>query len=486
MARAKHRAALQSKVLISILGAAVLGVVLLTASWLSGRSAADRSDPPALELATATTAHTTPNAAAEACSTDSAPDSPACASRTQALELLREVNATAERLQVMSPERWAGNAYTDGLSAFEAAQQAILKSEFSTALSDLENAKSLLMGVEGSAVGVALQSAMEGWNKLDAGNPEIALEMFDLALLIQPDNAGAMSGRNRALVYEQVRTLESESRRLLQSGNAVEAEKKLRQAAQLDAADPAIQSSLAEVSAAVREEKLAAATKLGYQALEQGSYRHAADYFDRALAMDSQSAAAREGKKLALAELAVQQRQSYEAQSAAAVEQGRWAEAITSAEAALRLDPASSAARASLQQATRGQQLEASLDQILSAPSRLSDAGAYKDAQAVAQAARSAGDLGPQAPRKIEALETLLASMAKPQKLEVVSDGSTIVAVERVGSLGQIDKVTIELKPGKYVLRGSRQGYRDVRMEIDVASGSSLNSYEIICNERIP
>jgi len=467
-------------------GAAVLAGVLLATSWLSGRSAVDHSDQDALELATATTVQTTPNAAVEACTADSAPDSPACASRTQALEMLREVNASAERLQGLTPEHWAGSAYSDGLSAFEAAQQAILKGEFITALSDLENAKTLLMGVEASAAGVALQATKDGWDKLAAGNPDVAVEMFDIALLIQPDDAGARSGRDRALVYEQVRTLESESRRQLQSGNAVEAEKKLRQAAQLDGADQAIQSSLAEVSAAIRDEKLATAIKSGYQALEQRSYRSAADSFARALAIDPQSAAAREGQRLALAKYSVEQRQSYEAQSAEAIAQGRWAEAISSAEAALRLDPAASAARASLERASRGQQVEASLDQILSAPGRLSDAGAYKNAQAVAQTARSSGDLGPQVPSKIAALETLLTTMATPQKLDVISDGKTSVTVERVGSLGKIEKVSIELKPGKYVLRGSRQGYRDVRMEIDIAPNSPQSSYEIICDERIP
>jgi tetratricopeptide (TPR) repeat protein len=305
-------------------------------------------------------------------------------------------------------------------------------------------------------------------------------------LLIQPEHAEAISGRNRALVYEQVRTLESESRRLLQSGNAVEAEKKLRQAEQLDGADQASQSSLAEVSAVVREEKLAASTKSGYQALGQRSYSDAVDYFDQALAIDPQSAAAREGKKQALAEYSVVLRQLNEEQAAAAIAQGRWALAISSAEKALRIDPAASAARASLERATLGQQIEASLDQILSAPSRLSDAGVYKEAQVVVQTARSSGDLGPQVPSKIESLETLLAKMATPQKIDIVSDGKTSVSVERVGSLGQIDKVSIELKPGRYVLRGSRPGYRDVRMEIDVTPNSPRNNYEIICNERIP
>jgi len=472
--------------MISILGAVVLAVVLLVTSWLSGRSAGDRSDPHALELATTLTAEPTADAIAVDCNADSAPDSPACSSRVQALELLREVNSTAERLQVLTPERWAGNSYSEGLSAFEAAQKAILEGEFDIALSELENANRLLMEVEASAEGVALQAALDGWDKLEAGNPEIAVEMFDLTLLIQPDNAGASSGRNRALVYEQVRTLESESRRLLQAGDAIEAEKKLRQAELLDGEDQAIQSNLAEVTAAAREEKVVAAIKSGYQALEQGSYRSAADYFSQALAIDPQSAAAREGKKLALVEYSAQQRKSYEAQSAEAVAQGRWAEAISSAEAALRLDSSASAARANLQRATRGQRIETSLDRFLGAPGRLSNAGVYKDAQAIVQEARSSGDLGPQVPSKIEALETLLATMATPHKLDIVSDGKSSVSIERVGSLGKIDKVSIELKPGRYVLRGSRQGYRDVRMEINITPDSPRNSYEIICNERIP
>jgi hypothetical protein len=43
----------------------------------------------------------------------------------------------------------------------------------------------------------------------------------------------------------------------------------------------------------------------------------------------------------------------------------------------------------------------------------------------------------------------------------------------------------VGLKPGTYIVTGSRDGYRDVRREISVTPGQTVINLEIHCEERI-
>ena len=43
----------------------------------------------------------------------------------------------------------------------------------------------------------------------------------------------------------------------------------------------------------------------------------------------------------------------------------------------------------------------------------------------------------------------------------------------------------LELLPGRYVVRGERPGYRDVRLELNVSVGSATPTLKVVCEEKI-
>jgi hypothetical protein len=55
----------------------------------------------------------------------------------------------------------------------------------------------------------------------------------------------------------------------------------------------------------------------------------------------------------------------------------------------------------------------------------------------------------------------------------------------KVARLGRFSDKTLQLKPGNYTLLGSRDGYRDVRVQFSVRAGQAPPSLGISCTDKI-
>ena len=67
----------------------------------------------------------------------------------------------------------------------------------------------------------------------------------------------------------------------------------------------------------------------------------------------------------------------------------------------------------------------------------------------------------------------------------IQSDGATQVTIQKFRALGRVTQTELELKPGRYVLVGTRDGYRDVRREILLKPGEAAPVVELRCSEAI-
>ena len=73
----------------------------------------------------------------------------------------------------------------------------------------------------------------------------------------------------------------------------------------------------------------------------------------------------------------------------------------------------------------------------------------------------------------------------RPVGVTVVSDHATVVMIRGVRSLGRIDRTTVTLRPGTYVIQGYRAGYCAIQMEVRVAASSKPGEVVVICDERM-
>ena len=65
----------------------------------------------------------------------------------------------------------------------------------------------------------------------------------------------------------------------------------------------------------------------------------------------------------------------------------------------------------------------------------------------------------------------------------LTSDAATEVTISQIGPLGKFARKELQLRPGRYVLKGSRDGRRDVRLEVNVVP--QMTPVEISCRETI-
>ena len=73
----------------------------------------------------------------------------------------------------------------------------------------------------------------------------------------------------------------------------------------------------------------------------------------------------------------------------------------------------------------------------------------------------------------------------RPVGVTVVSDHATVVMIRGVRLLGRIDRTTVTLRPGTYVIQGYRAGYWAIQMEVRVAASSKPGEVVVICDERM-
>lgn len=80
---------------------------------------------------------------------------------------------------------------------------------------------------------------------------------------------------------------------------------------------------------------------------------------------------------------------------------------------------------------------------------------------------------------------TTRADMGKPVHLSLLSDSATAVAIPSIGQFGTFAKRDIELKPGRYTVIGTRDGYRDVYRDITVVAGQESQTIHVSCSDPI-
>ena len=125
------------------------------------------------------------------------------------------------------------------------------------------------------------------------------------------------------------------------------------------------------------------------------------------------------------------------------------------------------------------------VEKYIACPHRLSSDNVAKSAQDFlwdqAKVAQFSGLLS----AKMDRLEQLVISYGTKVAVRLVSDELTFVSIRGLGSVGKISEKVIQIRPGKYTIEGSREGFRSKLVEFEIKPESKLFSIEIYCDERI-
>jgi hypothetical protein len=151
----------------------------------------------------------------------------------------------------------------------------------------------------------------------------------------------------------------------------------------------------------------------------------------------------------------------------------RWDDAVTAYSGILRADPSQAFAQEGRDRARGRLELNDSLQAIIDRPDLLASADARAQAATLLQSAQQISSPGPALRLQMARVSALLPEFEHPVHLSLVSDGFTQVTIMNVGAFGSFTRREVDLKPGRYTVIGSREGYRDVRRDISVSPGQT-------------
>ncbi len=269
------------------------------------------------------------------------------------------------------------------------------------------------------------------------------------------------------------------------AGNNAAAQKAYQEAVNLDPLHQKAAQSLAAIKTEITESSFRQHMSRAYSALDTGDFEAAISAFEQAGTVHPGHPAIAQGTAQ------VENRRSQETVSrqiadAAQLESSEeWAQAVTVYEALLEQDPTLTEAKVKLIPARVRADLDLRLNDYSAEPLRLSQAPVYRLAQVTLNDARGIPNPGGKLRAQIDQLENLLERALTAVDVVFQSDNLTVVTLFRVAQLGQFEQTSLTLMPGKYVVGGQRQGFRDVRVEFSVTGEPLDGPIVVSCKEPI-
>ncbi|MBS0379946.1 MAG: serine/threonine protein kinase [Proteobacteria bacterium] len=385
--------------------------------------------------------------------------------KAERILLEQRINA----LEVRGASTWAGPDYASA-RAETAAAEAHDANGAVQAEAHVVRARELLGHVEDAASAALEAELTAGDRALSEHQRTLALQAFDLAVRIAPRDPRALAGQAQARALPAA------------PGSAANATAVAAPAAQAPA--PAARTTAPAPAAppAAGEDVYAKAAAAGFAALGAGRLEDARAAFERARTANPQGSEAQEGLRRVNAALRERTFTSLRTRAEDAEADERWDDALAAYAAILRSDPTQQFAVDGRARAQGREDLAEGLQSLIDRPDLLVTPEARARAGTLLQTAQGIDAPGPALRVQMARVAALLPEFEKPVRLSLVSDGFTQVTVSGVGTFGGFTRRDIELKPGRYTLIGSREGYRDVHRDLSVSPGQT-QTISVTCYE---
>ncbi len=163
----------------------------------------------------------------------------------------------------------------------------------------------------------------------------------------------------------------------------------------------------------------------------------------------------------------------------------RWQEAEKTYTEILAIDPAAASALTGFDRSSTRSKLDEKLEYHLRNPVRLSSAKVFEEVNDLLDEARAVNPPGPRLEAQIKRLQEVVDVASRPIRVVIESDNLTDVVIYKVGRQGTFVRRELDLRPGTYTVVGSRDGFRDVRVQLQVTPNSSQKPVVVQCREAL-
>ena len=289
--------------------------------------------------------------------------------------------------------------------------------------------------------------------------------------------------QHRVAVLPKVLAATARGDAALDAGNVATARSAYAAALALDEQYAPPRTALAQLTTQAAQRNYLAVMSQGYSALQRQAFDAARVAFEKAQTLHPD----RQAAVVAMQDLAGKRTTStlaqLEADSARFAAEERFADAIKAYEQALAIDASLAFAKRGIVVAKERQQLQQALNNALAHPERQSSDDTRNATLALRARVAAVADKGQRLQTQLAALDALLLRSAAPINVTLQSDNITEVRLYRLGALGRFAQKQVALRPGRYVATGVRDGFRDARVEFDVAP--NMASVMVRCDESI-
>ena len=410
-------------------------------------------------------------------------DSPICRERQEALDGRARLEALREQLARVPSPPWDAAALAQAEALYQEGMALYREEYFGDAAEKFAQAQARMQAIDAQFQELKETGLTTGQALLEAGDFAAAAAEFQALADWLPDDAQVAAGLAAARQGIQAQALLEEANRLIDQGDAKAAASKLEQLppGALSEAAAKARGRIASLGAQARFKRLMSE---GFRQLDQGQWAEAERAFGDALALNPSAQSAQEAladvrrrqADATLAGLAVQLEGLLQAEN--------WAAAQTLLETMQAQAPNQAGTAQTLARVTHLAETERRIDSHLAKPAETSGKAAREAIRALLAATRDSQAYGARIAAKRALLERQLALWTSPMRLRLRSDGLTEVRIAPGRALGKFRERELRVFPGRYVLRGHRSGFREVRMELNIAPTTPALTVEIRCHER--
>lgn len=398
---------------------------------------------------------------------------------------LEQILGLSELLEQRNVRSWAADAFEAAKKEIENGEKAYREQRYRAAEASYDQAIAALQAIEAETEGVVHSAIDDGYAAIADGNSAMAIKRFEFALAIAPTNESARSGLARAASLDKVLALIKEAAGYEELENLDAAEKRYSEALALDAEAPGAAEAIARIRQTRLDIRFRQVMSEGLNAFDAKQDAKAKSAFEQAVKLKPSAADARAALAQVNNRILVNEISGHLSEAAKLERAEKWTAAASAYRKAVSLDPELDGAAASAKRADARAKLDQQLELVLNKPERLADDEVHREALAVLARARAENDPGPRLSNQIARLTQTIKLARKPVNMTLVSDSATDVTVYKIGRLGRFDRHPLAIIPGRYIVVGKRDGFRDVRVEFEVRAGEPGAEVTVRCEQKL-
>ncbi len=405
--------------------------------------------------------------------------------RFDAEATLGELLSAFEVLENRGIEVWAITEHRAARDLYQRGDRAYLKKDFAYseelylgALTVLEPLYDRIEATFENAYAAA-KAAFEAGDRLEA------LRLYELAVAVTPTHAGALAGYERARNLQTVLRLVDQGVEYEEDLDLDAALSSFEQALKLDNLWQPAHDGIGRVQVTRTKMEFDSRMTEGFDAIAAGDFLAARAAFRVAKQLMPESTEPADGLLQVDQGIRLDQITVLEMEAEALQNDEHWDAVVKTYEEILKVDNSLSFATEGLVHARKMSALHSRLDKLIAEPDRLSIPSLMQSSTMLVVEITTRESIGARLAEQRDELSRLLKRAATPLTVALASDNVTEIFIYKVGRMGRFMRKQVNLRPGTYVVVGSRPGYRDVRLEFRVAPEIAMEAVVIQCEEPI-